>query len=100
MNRAATKKGEPPYAQLDKGICRIVKILFENGIETVESCEGGKGHFYSRPTVVFCGHYDQGFKAVHIALENGLPVWQLRRRYMMVHGELTGPLWEIVFLPD
>ena len=37
----SNKKCSPP---LDTGIEEIVNILISAGIETFESCEGGKGH--------------------------------------------------------
>lgn len=84
---------------LDKGIEREVKILRENGIETFESCEGGKGHAYPEPTVRFHGGHAEGFKALSIALEYGLKVASLRRIWTVNDGEPTGPWWELVFVP-
>jgi hypothetical protein len=43
---------EPP---LDEGIREFVVILIANGVETFESCEGGRGHCYAEPTIRFRG---------------------------------------------
>jgi hypothetical protein len=40
---------------LDSGIRDAVLLLRENGIETIESCQGGNGHAYPEPTVRFAG---------------------------------------------
>lgn len=64
---------------LDKGIKRAVEILASGGIETYESCEGGPGHAYLEPTVRFHGQRSEGFKALAIALQNGLNPSSLRR---------------------
>jgi hypothetical protein len=53
----------PPYGSLDRGIRTAVRTLFENGIETFESCEGGMGHAFYEPTVRFHGGPGEGFRA-------------------------------------
>lgn len=85
---------DPP---LDAGIRRAVEILYDAGIETFESCEGGPGHSYPEPAIRFYGERDQGWKALHIALQNGLPVSTVRRIWRIIDGEPIGPHWEIVF---
>jgi hypothetical protein len=88
------QKYSPP---LDKGIEKAVHILADNNIETFESCEGGPGHSYPEPTVRFYGDKSEGFKALAIALQNGLKVNSLRRAWPIIDGEPTGPWWEITF---
>jgi hypothetical protein len=44
-----------------------------------ESCQGGKGHAYSEPTVRFYGERSEEFKALAITLQYALPVEALRR---------------------
>lgn len=83
---------------LDKGIEKEVNILFSNGIETFESCEGGEKHPYPVPTIRFHGDNTEGFKAFAIAMQNGLDVVSLRRVWETIDGELTGPWWEMTFL--
>jgi hypothetical protein len=71
----ASKNGEKAfYSSLDKGIAFYVRILRDSGIETFESCEGGKGHSYPEPTIRFFGGQGQGFKALCVAQEHALPI--------------------------
>lgn len=87
---------DPP---LDPGIANAVRLLREAQVETFESCEGGNGHAYAEPTVRFHGYQAEGFKALSVAMEAGLPVAELRRVWPLVGGEPTGPWWELVFTP-
>jgi hypothetical protein len=47
--------------------------------------------------VRFYGGREQGFKALWIALENGLRPHALRRFWRIIDGEPVGPEWEITF---
>ena len=85
---------------LDPKIRRIVQILREQGLETFESCQGGKGHAYTQPTVRFHGMRGEGFKAIEIVFRNDLPVYELRRIWEVIDHEVTGPYWEITFIID
>ena len=85
---------DPP---LDAGIRKYVEILHAAGIETYESCEGGQGHAYAEPAVRFHGSQSVGFKAFNVAREHGLPVHALRRVWIVIDGEPTGPTWEMIF---
>jgi len=87
---------DPP---LDRGIRDIVVALSSNGIETFESCEGGKGHSFPEPTVRFEGGASEGLRAMAIALDNGLPVSRLRRVWGIIDGAMHGPWWEMTFDP-
>jgi len=82
---------------LDPGIERAVHCLREQGIETYESCEGGAGHVFPEPTVRFSGQHSEGYRALGIAMRAGLSVYAIRRVWTVDDGELTGPVWEIVF---
>lgn len=84
-------------ALFDAGIRRAVRILIEQGVETFESCEGGDGHGYPEPTIRFHGGQAEGFRAVGVALQNGLPVSSLRRYWQIEDGEPNGPHWEMTF---
>ena len=84
---------------LDRWIGYAVKVLRDAGIETYESCQGGKGHAFTDPTVRFHGGPAEGFRAFAAAVECGLPVYAIRRFWAVSDGELTGPHWEIVFSP-
>jgi hypothetical protein len=94
----------PTYARevdrecpLDRWISYAVKVLRDGGIETYESCEGGKGHSYREPTVRFHGKKADGFRALAITQTFGLPVKALRRFWSLEDGEPTGPYWELTF---
>jgi hypothetical protein len=82
---------------LDPGIAHEVKILRENGVETVESCQGGQGHPFPEPTVRFAGGKSEGPRALGIAMQYGLPVTALRRVWSIIDGEAVGPVWEMTF---
>ena len=84
---------------LDKGIARAVMILRKNGIETFESCQGGKGHAFFEPTVRFHGNKAEGIRAVSVAMNNGLKVSELRRYWSIQEGELIGAWWEMTLTP-
>lgn len=81
---------------LDPGIREVVGVLMSNGIETFESCEGGRGHAYPEPTVRFHGERSEGFRALAVATAHGLRVLALRRTWPINDGEPTGPWWELV----
>ncbi|HTU47608.1 MAG TPA: hypothetical protein VMF91_21270 [Bryobacteraceae bacterium] len=91
---------KPPFSKLDKGIRNAVRILHENGVETFESCQGGKGHAFSEPTVRFHGGNAEGFRALSVALTHGLKVFELRRYYTVIDELPVGPYWEMTFLPQ
>lgn len=89
---------DPLYRMLDRGIRHEVMVLRDNGVHTTESCEGTAGHCYAEPTVEFAGDETEGFKVLAIAMQNGLPIRDLRRVYKMNNGvELTGPFWQMTF---
>ena len=85
--------------RLDEGICEAVAILVANGVETYESCEGGPGHAFPKPTIRFEGQTSEGFRVLSIALENGLPVADLRRVWSVMDGIPHGPWWELTLYP-
>ena len=85
---------------LDPDMREKVKILVENGVETFESCQGGDGHCFAEPTVRFHGEPAEGFRALAVAMANGLKVLSLRRYWLIIGNEPTGPHWEMTFLPE
>jgi len=102
---AKAKRIPPPWLAdggrpIDKGIARAVRVLWEGGVETHESCEGGDGHPFTEPTVRFGGGHAEGFRALGIALQHGLRVSELRRYWSVLDGEPTGPHWELTFTPS
>jgi hypothetical protein len=80
----AEKVYSPP---LDPGISEAVTILRAAGVETFESCQGGQGHAYPEPTVRFHGERPEGFRALGVALQNGLRVAALRRVWPILDNE-------------
>src|ERR1700680_673381 len=100
MKASAQKRQPPPFKgngvkAIDPGIANEVRILWENGIETTESCEGGQGHPFPEPTVRFAGGMSEGPRALGIALQNGLRVTALRRVWTVIDKEAVGPFWEM-----
>lgn len=94
-----------PIEGLDPGIAPWVEILRAHRVETFESCQGGsdperpdRGHAYPEPTIAFHGGPSAGVHAYHVARQHGLPVAAIRRVWKEVDHELTGPVWEIVFM--
>lgn len=85
--------GEP----LDLGIALAVKTLRDGGVETYESCQGGEGHPFPKPTILFHGGQGAGWHALQVALDHQLPVMALSRQWWIEDGEPTGPKWEMVF---
>ena len=85
---------------VDRMISYAVKVLRDAGINTYESCQGGRGHASPDAIVRFYGHRTEGFRAVAAAMDAGLPVFALRRFWTITDGELNGPSWEIVFYPQ
>jgi hypothetical protein len=84
---------------LDHGISDAVRVLREAGVETFESCEGGRDHAYPMPAVRFHGDNPEGFRALAVAMKAQLPVAELRRVWVMQDEEPTGPWWELTFAP-
>ncbi len=87
-------------SQIDPGIVPYVAVLRSEGIETFESCQGGPGHAYPDPTIRFHGERSEGFRALAVAMQSGLPVLELRRIWPVNDGEPTGPWWELTFRPS
>lgn len=85
---------DPP---LDAGIAPFVTALHDAGIETYESCDGSPGHAFPEPTIRFHGDKGEGFRALAVATLNGLPVASIRRVWVVIEGEPTGPIWEMTF---
>lgn len=82
--------------ELDPDIMEIVRILRFNGVETFESCQGGKGHVSELPMVRFSGSQGEGYRAVAILLDWGYAVKNLQREWHIDGHELTGPTWKII----
>ena len=102
MAEARKKRLLPPFnpsigRKIDEGIAHEVRVLWDNGVETCQSCQGGQGHPYPEPTVAFFGGQSEGPRALGIALQFGLRVTALRRVWKITNGEMVGPQWEMTF---
>lgn len=82
---------------LDPGIRYAVLVLRAGGVETFESCQGGPGHSFPEPTIRFYGSAWAGYHAFAVAMEHGLPVYELRCVHDCYDGQLAGPWWSLVF---
>lgn len=88
------------YQALDAGIRFAVRVLHAaGGIETCQSCQGGKGHSYDRPTVdLIAGHSDAiGFRALAALTDYGLPVADVAILWNIQNGLPYEKLWRITF---
>jgi hypothetical protein len=85
--------------RLMKVSARSLSRSLSNGVEAFESCEGGHGHSFPEPTVRFEGASSEGLRAVSVALENGLPIRELRRVWSFKNDLIHGPWWEMTFWP-
>lgn len=91
------KAARPVPGKLDRGIKRAVELLQAAGVETFESCEGGRGHAYPEPTVRFHGSYAAGYHALAVCLDYQLPILALRREWDVLDGAPVGPYWAVTF---
>jgi hypothetical protein len=83
---------------VDPGIAHEVRVLWDNGVTTTESCQGGPGHSFPEPTVCFTGDACEGLRALTVALQNGLPVFQLRQVWTVQDRLPYGPEWQLTFV--
>jgi hypothetical protein len=90
---------ESEMRAVDKGIALEVRVLWENGVETFESCQGGKEHSSPEPIVRFHGGHAEGLRALSVAIQHGLKVAALRRYWDVRDNEIVGPYWELTFWP-
>ena len=95
-----SQQPQPYDPPLDAEIANAVDVLRRASVETFESCQGGDGHAYLEPTVRFHGDRSEGFRALAAALRAGLTVTSLRRIWLVLDGEPTGPWWELTFRSD
>lgn len=88
---------EPPWNDLDPAILPIVRVFWEEGAVSCQSCQGGPDHPYSEPTIQFIGARYEGLRLAAIALAFDLQPIALRRVWKFHDGELEGPDWEMTF---
>lgn len=91
--------GEAAYQTLDRGIRFAVRVLHAHGIETGQSCEGGKGHSYFEPTVEFRADAGDalGFEALSYLQMYELPVSAVSIHWHVYRGLPFEKLWRITF---
>lgn len=87
---------------IDPGIRETVRILRQHGVNTCQSCQGGVGHAYSRPTVDFIEGGGIGpWEALHIArTECPLTLSKFRLQWGFHNDLISGPsemVWQLVF---
>jgi hypothetical protein len=87
----------PRVDDLDPGIRQAVLLLVEAGIKTYESCDATEGHSYTEPTIKFYGAISDGWRALAVCKDHGLPVRNLERCWDLEDGEPAGPYWKLVF---
>lgn len=80
---------------LDKGIALAVKVLIDNGVETFESCQGGKGHCFQYPTIRFFGDKTEGYRAFDALAKKGFRVICLQRSWSIDNNEIGAPYWQL-----
>ena len=84
--------------ELDPQIAPYVTLLNQNGVETFESCQGGKGHAFQAPTIRFHGGKAEGWKALSVAMQHAFPIEALRRVWDIIDNEPSGGHWEMVLV--
>jgi hypothetical protein len=84
--------------KLDRGVEKTVLLLRSEGVETSQSCEGGKGHACAEPKIDFHGLAGEGFRVLGICISHGLPVKQLNLVWdVQEKNQPTGPIWQLTF---
>jgi hypothetical protein len=88
--------------QIDPGIRFAVRLLHYAGIDTCQSCQGGKGHAYDHPTIDMVALADDaaGFGALAALQEYGLPVDTVALVWNIRQGMPYEKLWRITFRDD
>jgi hypothetical protein len=88
---------EPWYEGLDVGIRFPVKVLHAKGIETGQSCQGGDGHSYDRPTIDLRdgGSRPLGFAALAALEDYGLRVRDISLVWTIDKGIPVDNFWRI-----
>lgn len=89
------------WGDVEPGIRGAVSLLREYGFQTFPSCEGDKDHVFPYPVVRFGASSDkEARKALSLAVENGLPVRELRKIcqiFIAGYAETHPVFYELVF---
>ena len=81
------------YQELDPEIEPIVRLLNQHGVLTLESCQGGPGHSYGYPTVLFDGERDTARQVRKLAREHGLRPIRLHLKKILFYP--IKPFWKL-----
>ena len=84
---------EPPYDNMDPEIVPVVRLLQEHGVMTLESCQGGPGHAYGYPTVLFDGERDTAKLVRQLTREHGLRPIRIHLRRELFYP--IKPFWKL-----
>ena len=86
-------------AQLDPGIRDRVVALMRRGVPTCQSCEGGAGHAYRRPTIDFLADSEADARTVvDIARSEGMEPTALAKGILLDRGDGTEEVvWSLEF---
>ncbi len=90
---------EQTYKTIDKGIRFAVRVLNAKGIDTQQSCQGGKGHAYNQPSVDIPATDDdaKGFAALSALRDYGLPVQEVSIIWPVSGSLPTEKFWRVTF---
>lgn len=90
-------QSEEWYAGIDAGIRFPVRVLHAAGLDTLQSCQGGHGHDYDRPTVDLpCADDDgAGFRALAALTEYGLEVRDVSMMWSVHRGLPSDRIWRV-----
>jgi hypothetical protein len=86
-----------PADPVDLGIVRGVQILKDTHFATLQSCQGGEGHAFPEPTILFQATRAGAFHALSVLMTYELPVTELGQVWRMEDGVPTGPAWVVKF---
>ena len=85
---------EPDYAKIDEGIIPVIKLLMKHGYQTSESCQGGPGHGYLYPTVLFYATQQGCVDALAMLRANGYEMYSCRlTKNRRTPGYRSSPYW-------
>jgi hypothetical protein len=85
--------------KLDEGIKEAVIILNKHGFKTFESCQGGKGHSFPEPTILFEGSEFDLIRAFETCQLYKLCVFEARRVFTKTSiykngNKYMGEVWD------
>ncbi len=87
-----------PHEGIDAGVRHAVRVLNCRGVETQQSCEGGPGHAYDRPTIDCRARADDaaGFAALSALVDYGYDVESVALHWEVLHGRPYEIMWRVV----